>query len=133
MKTQEVLAADVIDEQAARAVEESFRTRPMPSGQITAREIVRRVELVKEIFAVLQNEAGWSEQRIVDHLPAFLARGLDGLDSVPAWAQRRMGEGESVMWGSEAAGRVEPESRLSALSKVGDGRPLVVVPKGAKR
>lgn len=133
METQEVLAADVVDELAARAVEESFRTRPMPSGVVTQREVVRRVEIVQKIFRTLQHDAGWSEQRICDHLPAFLARALDGMDPVPAWAQRRMGENESVMWGSEAAGRVEPERRLSALSKAGDGPSLVVVPKGAKR
>lgn len=108
-------------------IEASFEARPMPSGVITRREVTRRVELAKEIFRVLLAECLWSEQRILDHLPAFLVRGLDGDDPIPQWAKRKVGDSESASWGAEAAGRVEHERRLSALAKAGE-EPLIIVP-----
>jgi hypothetical protein len=114
-------------EKVATIIEGSFETRPMPSGNITRAEVDRRVEMAKEVFRVLHAECKWSEQRIMDHLPAFLVRGLDGEEPIPDWAQRRIEDTESAMWGAEAAGRVEPERRLSALAKAGD-EPLIIVP-----
>lgn len=108
-------------------VEDSFEARPMPSGKVTLREVRRRVAIAKDTFLSLLNECGWSEQRALDHLPAFLVRGLDGLDPLPDWARRRMGDDEHVGWGAEAAGTVESERRLSALA-AGNGGPTVVVP-----
>lgn len=110
-------------------IERSFETRPMPSGEITQGEVRRRVEMAKHIYTTLLNDCLWTEQRILDHLPAFLARGLDGLEAIPDWAKLRISDTESAMWGAEAAGYVEPENRLSALAK-SKHEPLIIVPGG---
>lgn len=109
-------------------VEDSFKARPMPSGNVTLREVQRRVNMAKDTFLALLNECGWSEQRILDHLPAFLCRGLDGEAPIPEWAKRRVGDTESASWGAEAAGRVQSERRLSALAAGGTDGPRIIVP-----
>lgn len=120
-------------EKVATIIESSFDTRPMPSGNVTQREVDSRVALAREIFRVLWNDYRWSEQRIVDHLPQFIVRGLDGEDPIPDWV-RVEGDSGSAMWGAEAAGRVESERRLSALAKTGDAppgdAPLIIIPGG---
>ena len=108
-------------------IETSFNVRPMPSGNVTRQEVNRRVEMAKDIFRTLHSECKWSEQRILDHLPSFLVRGLDNEEPIPDWAKRKIDDTESAMWGAEAAGRVKPERRLSALSKAG-GEPLIIQP-----
>lgn len=115
-------------ERISFVVEDSFETRPMPSGNVTLREVKRRVDMAKDVFLVLLNECGWSEQRILDHLPAFLTRGLDGQEPLPGWARRRVGDTESASWGAEAAGRVQSERRLSALAAGGTDGPRIIVP-----
>lgn len=122
------LTTAATQERIASIIERSFDTRPMPSGDVTQREVDRRVDIAKSTFVVLLNECGWSEQRILDHLPAFLARALDGEEAIPEWAQRRVGDDETAGWGAEAAGRVESERRLSALAATRDEQPLIIVP-----
>jgi hypothetical protein len=123
------LADAETQQRVSEIIEDSFDTRPMPSGNVTRGEVQRRVEMAKDIYTTLLNECLWSEQRILDHLPAFLARGLDGSEAIPDWAKLKISETESAMWGAEAAGRVEPERRLSALSK-SKHEPLIIVPGG---
>lgn len=115
-------------ERISQIVEGSFESRPMPSGNITLGEVQRRVGIAKDTFLVLLNDCGWSEQRILDHLPAFLSRGLDGQEPIPQWAQRRVGDTESASWGAEAAGNVQSERRLSALAAGGTDGPRIIVP-----
>lgn len=122
LNTRETLA------RVTAVIEDSFRTRPMPSGAPTLREVNRRVDLAKGIYLQLYNECKWTDQRILDHLPAFLANGLDGLDPIPEWAQSNASETESAMWGTEAAGKVKADSRLSALAKTSKTEPLIIVP-----
>jgi hypothetical protein len=125
----------------AGVIEKSFDARPMPSGDITQGEVNRRVDLAKEIFDALFNECHWTEQRIMDHLPTFLVRGLDGEEPIPEWAKRKVDDDESAMWGAEAAGRVEKERRLSALAggnkfvehEAGQGGPTILVPEGYEK
>lgn len=109
-------------ERIAVVIEESFDSRPMPSGNITQREVTRRVDMATDIVSTLVHESRWTEQRALDHLAAFLARGLDGSEPIPEWAKIAIVDG-SAMWGVEAAGRVEKERRLSALAS--DKVPLV--------
>lgn len=127
LETQETMAKVVA------IIEDSFDTRPMPSGSITRSEIDSRTMLAKEIFRVLWNEMRWSEIRILDHLPAFIARGLDGDEPIPSWVTKQ-GETESASWGAEAAGRVEKERRLSALATSQDvampSEPMIIIPGG---
>jgi len=111
-------------------IEASFDSRPMPSGNITRREVLRRVELAKDVYLTLVNESGWTGQRALDHLPAFLVRGLDGLEPIPDWAKIMIGADGSAMWGAEAAGRVERERRLSALSRSGESSPIIIPGRG---
>jgi hypothetical protein len=99
----------------AAIIEESFNTRPMPSGVITRGEVIRRVEMAKEVFLTLVNESKWSAQRALDHLPQFLTRGIDGSEPIPEWA--KIAACGNSMWGVEAAARVVPELRLSALAR----------------
>lgn len=99
----------------ADIVHESFNIRPMPSGKITASEIVRRTGMVQHIWNTLYDEAGWSHQRILDHMTQYLIRMIDGV-GIPAEATRRAYDDESVMWSPETSNRVEREQRMSALS-----------------
>ena len=122
------LNAGTTHDKVVAVIERSFEARPMPSGVITRGEIKRRVEIAKDIFRELHADCHWSEARILDHLPAFLVRALDGEEAIPPWAARRVGDDESAMWGSEAAGRVAAERRLSALSKL-RGEPLIITPR----
>jgi hypothetical protein len=122
------LNAGTTHDKVVAVIERSFEARPMPSGVITRAEVGRRVELAKDIFRDLHADCGWSEQRILDHLLAFLVRGLDGEEPIPPWAARKVGDSESAMWGAEAAGRVAVERRLSALSKL-RGEPLIISPR----
>ena len=108
-------------------IEQSFDTRPMPSGTITGREVKRRVDLARDIYLVLLNDCLWSEPRILDHLPAFIARALDGEEPIPDWAKKKEGDSGSRMWGVESAGKVESERRLTALSQT-ERSPLIVLP-----
>ena len=120
-------------ERVAKIIEDSFDARPMPSGNITKTEVRRRAYIAKEIFDVLYGDLRWSEQRIIDHLLVFLCRALDGVEPIPDWA-KTMSDTGSVMWGVEASGRVEKESRLSALSKkenlTATDLPLIIIPGG---
>jgi len=129
----DVLTESSID-RMTNIVMDSFRTRPMPLSGITERESSRRVQLAEEIFSTMYNEVKWSQERILDHLPAFLARVLDGQDPIPSWAKEELGDSGSSMWGKEAAGRVSAERRLSALATVGGSprgeKPLIIVPGG---
>lgn len=111
----------------ATIIEDSFDTRPMPSGVITRAEVDHRVSIAKDVYQVLLNESRWSEQRILDHMPVFLTRALDGEEPLPDWAKVREGDNGSAMWGSEVAGQVEQDRRLSALATTGD-EPLIIVP-----
>jgi hypothetical protein len=117
----------------AAIIDDTFDSRPMPSGNITQREVNSRVTLARELFRVLWADFKWSEQRILDHLPAFIVRGLDGEEPIPEWVKVE-GDSGAATWGVEAAGRVEKERRLSALAKTGDApttdAPLIIMPGG---
>jgi hypothetical protein len=128
MKTaKEFMSEPEISGRLSSIVADSFRTRPMPSGEPTDKEVKDRMTICLTCFVVLLEEAGWTSQRVLDHLPSFLARALDGQEPIPTWARRKMTDSETTMWGADAAGKVESERRLSALAKTGD-QALIISP-----
>lgn len=103
------------EDQLTEIVMQSFMKRPMPSGVITKGEVNRRIDMLSNIWETLYNDAGWSQQRIVDHMLQFLVRRIDGL-GLPAEALRKAGDDESAMWSPETSTKVESERRMSALA-----------------
>lgn len=131
-----MLTQDQIDERLTEIVMDTFQARPMPLGLITKNECERRASFALALYDALLNEMRWSAERILDHMPSFLVRRLDGQD-LPGWATHKDGDAGSAMWGSEAAGRTTPERRLSALARirfrehrVGVDGPIILIPKG---
>ena len=124
----ELLRDPEISGKLSAIVAASFDTRPMPiSEEPTDKEVKDRMTICLICFVVMLEEAGWTAQRVIDHLPKFLTRALDGQEPIPAEMRRRAKDDETAMWGVESAGRVESERRLSALGKTGS-EPLIVVP-----
>lgn len=112
-----------IKKRIVNIVMDSFRTRPMPSGCITENECKHRIELATEIWNQLWDDARWGDERILDNLPRYLAMKIDG-DELPPETNKQA-DYESVMWGVEQAGKVEPDKRLSALSMKSDIIPII--------
>lgn len=59
-------------------------------------EYVRRTEICVKIFRELRGDLKWTVERILDHLPGFLRKQLDGVPWEP--------EARRSSWGASKAG-----------------------------
>jgi len=102
-------------------VMETFRLRPMPSGNITEKELQDRLDVTVEIWNHLYGVCRWSRDRAMDHLQPLLLACIDGAnlqDQLPE-PEEEIREG-TVGWAPEVIQKAEAERRLSALA-VGEG------------
>lgn len=65
------------------AIELSFVTNPMPSGEVPRTEISRRFRVCDKIFTMLRADLHWSVPKIIDLLPTYLKCELDGVPYNP--------------------------------------------------
>jgi hypothetical protein len=105
-----------------KAVEASFRTRPMRTPP-TKNEAERRLALAGGIYNELRVDKHWTSAKALAHLPRLLVLAIDGVpatdDQVVLGLHRWFGPG---------SGKVLPELPLSALA-VG-GSPAILGPNG---
>lgn len=65
------------------AIQLSFVTNPMPSGEVPRTEIARRFRVCDKIFTTLRGDLHWSVPKIIDLLPTYLKCELDGVPYNP--------------------------------------------------
>lgn len=106
----------------------TFNSRPMPSGNITEKELQDRLDVAVEIWNHLYGECRWSREMAIDHIPMFLIMCIDGArvsDAVPEPAPKEELREGSTMWAPEKLNDTEPERRLSALAAT-DDKPVLI-------
>lgn len=63
-----------------RTIERSFRE---DGARMTGDEVRRRFEICERLLRHLRGDLGWGLQRVLDHLPEYLRRELDGIPWQP--------------------------------------------------
>lgn len=121
-----ILSNNELEEVRAKLVDivmDTFRLRPMPSGNITERECQDRLDVTVEIWNHLYGVCRWSREKCLDHIKPLLVACIDGAnvqDRLPEPAPQDKQRDGSTMWAPEQLDKIEAERRLSALA-VGEG------------
>ena len=93
------------------AIEMSFITNPMPSGNIPQAEAIRRFDLCDRIFTNLCGDFKWSILKAIDILPTYLKCELDGVPYDPGTIRDT--------WCAETVDKVHDVPKLADVPIVG--------------